>query len=980
LTDQQYRLQSTAQEPERLGRPQPTSRAARLWQLRLVRFGTVAGSCTLLQLLLLAGLVHLGLDQVIANGIGFALSAQLNFVLSARLTWRDRQPRHAAQARSATRARVRAWGPRWASFNVIAVAALAVNELVFALATHGGAPLIAASLLGIVTGAAVTFTANHLVTFRRSPAERTAAIGAEHRPALDEIRARARQDGVAFFLPAYNEAANLRTIVPRTVAYFDHLACPFTVTIVDDGSTKDDTFETAEQLAHAYPGVVQAVHHPQNRGYGAALHSGIRAGLKTGHGLIAFCDADGQFDIESFGTLVAALQDAQADLSAGYRIARADSLARRLMGRGWHWLSSVVLGFTAARDVDCGFKVFTRPLLRDLEPQITGDYAAVSPELLARAVSADYTVTEAGITHRPRVHGEQTGARPKVVLFSLIRLFRLRLTLRQAQAQAQAQAQPQVRARPGPAAAGMPERAPRRTPRDKVAWAVGGAATLLSVLAYAVTDRLHGVLLYADSISHLEIARRVVSGTSPGLAQLGYVWLPLPHLLMLPLVWIDPLYHNGFAGSAVSMVAYIAATVLIYKITYRLARQKLAGVVAAAVFALNVNMLYMQSTPMTEALLFCLLAAMVYCVQQWADTDRYQYLVWGGVTAAAATLTRYESWPVLACLLLAVAFIAWHRQRGQRDLRLRLAGGLDRLVAFAVVAFSGVLAWVIWNWAIFGSPLDFQDGTYAKPSNWVSKGEPAIGHWMVAIKTYWFAMLDNETLLVLLLAAAGLACVIAREWRTVRGVGRSLPVLSLLVLLPFFVLSLYSGQRPLHVPQIEGDFYNVRFGLIMLVPAAIGAGYLVGVFRRWRPVAWVAAGLVLALTVSLGVSTLRKDNVVTFIAARETLTSQPVLAQDTIAYLNGHYTGGLVLMESFGNERIAFQLPSSQLVYEGSYRQWRPSLRDPAANHIDWIIARCGNDPSPDQVCLALGRRQLGPYQQVYVSPGRDYRVYRLRK
>jgi putative flippase GtrA len=974
LTDQQYRLQSTASEPERLerqperlGLPRPASRVARLWRLRLVRFGTVAGSCTLLQLLVLSGLVHLGLDQVIANGIGFALSAQLNFLLSARLTWGDRPPRYAAHARSATRARVRAWGPRWASFNLIAVCALVVNELVFALASRAGVPLIAASLLGIMTGAAVTFSANHLVTFRPGPSARTAEIGTEHRPTLDKIRARTRQDGVAFFLPAYNEAANLRTVVPRIVAYFRHLACPFTVTIVDDGSTKDDTFETAEQLAHAYPGVVQAVHHPHNQGYGAALHSGIRAGLETGHGLIAFCDADGQFDIESFGTLVAALQDDRADLSAGYRIARADSLSRRLMGRGWHWLSRVVLGFTAARDVDCGFKVFTRPLLRELEPQITGDYAAVSPELLARAAAADYTVTEAGITHRPRAHGEQTGARPKVVLFSLVRLFRLRRTLRRTR----------VRARATASAAGMPERAARRTPRDKVAWAVGSLATLGSVTAYAVTDRLHGVLLYVDTISHLEIARRVVSSTSPGLAQLGYVWLPLPHLLMLPLVWINPLYHNGFAGSAVSMVAYVAATVLIYKITYRLARQKLAGVVAAAVFGLNVNMLYMQSTPMTEALLFCLLAAMVYCVQQWADTDRYQYLVWGGVTAIAATLTRYESWPVLACLLLAVAFIAWNRGRGRGGLRLRLSGAQDRVVAFAVVAFSGVLAWLIWNWAIFGNPLDFQDGTYAKPSNWVSKGEPAIGHWMVAIKTYWFAMLDNETLPVLLLAAAGLACLIGREWRTLRGVGRTLPVLSLLVLLPFFVVSLYSGQRPLHVLQFEHNLYNVRFGLIMLVPAAIGAGYLVSVFRRWRPVAWVAGGLILALAVGLGASTLRKNDVVTYIGAREMVTTAP---DPVIAYLKGHYTGGLVLMQSFGNETIAFQLPSNQLVYEGSYRQWRPSLRDPAANHIDWIIARCGHDPSADQVCLALGRRQLAPYRQVYVSPSRDYRVYRLRK
>jgi len=521
-----------------------------------------------------------------------------------------------------------------------------------------------------------------------------------------------------------------------------------------------------------------------------------------------------------------------------------------------------------------------------------------------------------------------------------------------------------------------------RVQHDRTAWGVALAATVISVVAYVITVRLHGVLLYVDSISHLEIARRVVSSTSPGLAQLGYVWLPLPHLLMLPLVWSGPLYQNGFAGSIVSMAAYVATAVLIYKIAFRLTGRKFAGVVAAGVFALNVNMLYMQSTPMTEALLFCLLAAMVYCVQQWADTDKYQYLIAGAVAALSATLTRYESWPVLACLVIAVVFIAWQRRPGGLTPKLRRAGTQDRLVAFAVLAFAGIVAWLIWNWAIFGNPLDFQDGAYAKPSNWVSSGEPFIGDWVIAAKTYWYAMVDNETGPLLLLAAAGLVCLIAREWRTKKSFARSLPVLSLLVIVPFFIVSLYGGQRPLHVLQISSDLYNVRFGLIMLVPTAILAGYLVGTLQRFRPVMYVAGTLVLALAVGLGAGLIRDHNVVTYTAARETLTSTTTLEQSpVVAWLKTHYTGGLVLMESFGNENIAFQVPSDELVYEGSYRQWLPSLRDPSANHVEWIIARCGSDsPGPDKVCQALGKAQLSSYSLVYATAGHDYRVYRLEK
>jgi Dolichyl-phosphate-mannose-protein mannosyltransferase len=526
------------------------------------------------------------------------------------------------------------------------------------------------------------------------------------------------------------------------------------------------------------------------------------------------------------------------------------------------------------------------------------------------------------------------------------------------------------------------ERAEVRVKHDLAAWGVALAAAVMSVAAYIITVRLHGVLLYVDSISHLEIARRVVSSTSPGLAQLGYVWLPLPHLLMLPFIWSTPLYQNGFAGSIVSMAAYVAAAVLIYKITFRLTSRKFAGVVAAGIFGLNVNMLYMQSTPMTEALLFAMLAAMVYCIQQWADTDKYQYLMAGAVAAVCGTLTRYESWPVLACLVIAVVVIAWQRTHSRLTPKIRRAGTQDRLVAFAVVGFAGIAAWVIWNWAIFGNPLDFQDGTYAKPSNWVSSGEPFIGNWVIAAKTYWYAMMDNETGPLLLLAAAGLVCLIAREWRTKKTAARSLPVLSLLVIVPFFIVSLYSGQRPLHVLQLSSDLYNVRFGLIMLVPTAIGIGYLVGTLQRFRPVMYVVGTLVLALAVALGAGLVRDHNVVTYTAARETLSSATVLEQEpVVAYLKTHYTGGLVLMESFGNENIAFQVPSDELVYEGSYRQWLPSLRNPSANHIEWIVARCGrNSTGPDQVCLALGKAQLGNYSLVYATADHDYRVYRLGK
>jgi hypothetical protein len=280
--------------------------------------------------------------------------------------------------------------------------------------------------------AGANFTINHFLTFRDIAVRRkeSSEPGLERRPRAGETRMRLRYESVAFFLPAFNEAANLRELVPRIVEYFDDLVRQFMVVIVDDGSTTDDTYAIGEHLAHTYPTHVQVVHHANNNGYGGALKTGIRASLETGHSLIGFCDADQQFEIESFGTLLAALKQQDADLAVGYRLARADSLKRRVMGRGWEWLSALALGFSAARDVDCGFKLFTRTMLKEIAPRLRQDYAAVSPELLARATSAGYRIAEAALTHKPRTRGRQTGSDLKVVLMSLIQLFELRLILR----------------------------------------------------------------------------------------------------------------------------------------------------------------------------------------------------------------------------------------------------------------------------------------------------------------------------------------------------------------------------------------------------------------------------------------------------------------------------------------------------------------------------------------------------------------------
>lgn len=198
--------------------------------------------------------------------------------------------------------------------------------------------------------------------------------------------------------------------------------------IVDDGST-DHTGQVAARLADRFEGRVIVAAHRVNQGYGAALQTGIQSGLETGLEAIGFMDADDQFSAEDVPRFLDCMTDTGADLVVGYRQVRADNLRRRLMGRCWHHLSRLLLGFSI-RDVDCGFKLFKTDALKIMAPLLTSRSATISPEIMAQACRHHLQVAEVPVHHRPRRHGRQSGANPAVIWKSLASLLRLSYRLR----------------------------------------------------------------------------------------------------------------------------------------------------------------------------------------------------------------------------------------------------------------------------------------------------------------------------------------------------------------------------------------------------------------------------------------------------------------------------------------------------------------------------------------------------------------------
>jgi putative flippase GtrA len=951
---------------------------------RQLLFVCVGASCFLAQYGTLTALSLAGMDRTLANALGFALSAQLNFALSARLTWGDRASTVA-----------RALWARLASYNGTALIALGVNTLAFTLAYRRLGNLPAAGL-GVLSGMCVTYFVCDRLIFRSRGA--LAHVGgsaqleantpsARHAPAAADLRGSvvtevipgvgsapttamagngvplapgtAPIDGVTIVMPAYREEQNLAATVADFLEVPAAAGIPHCVVVVNDGSP-DRTGAVAERLAAENPGRVLVTHHEVNRGYGPAMSTGIATALAwTGYRWLFLTDSDGQFRARQLPAFLDVARQERADAVVGFRPSRADPLYRRVNAALWTAASRLLLQ-VGIRDVDCSYKLIDRRSLDGIK--LNGAAATISPELIAKLRLREARIVERAVDHFPREHGEQTGAKLSVILLSLVSLLALAVEI-------------------------LGQRAPGRLlqrllhPKDTLLAVTTVAAAGASVASYLYFVHRHVTLDYPDAISHLLIARRVLYASTPGVAQLGAVWLPLPHLLSLPFIWVGAWYYSGFAGSVISMASYVVTVRYVYLTATSLTGSRTGGLVAAITFGANPNVLYLQSTPMTELLLIACIAATVYYLLRWCRTGNYMDLAATAAAALLATLTRYEGWVLCVAVAAVVAYVSWHRAGdatpdwAARSAWQRWKAGFwaseAHLIFFGSLALSGIAGWVLWNAVIFSDPLYFQTGQFAKPSLWVSHADKAIGHWGVSLMTYLFAMADNIGYGALAFGVVGFLFYLGHTRLRID----SIAPMVLTVFLPFFVYALYSGQRPLHVTQINGDLYNVRFALLMTIPTAIFMAYPVAVISRdergWQRLADHAALVLAAVACS---ALIARGGIATLTEAINFRAAPAQRANAAAAsWLRSHYNGGLVLMESFGNETVAFssQIPSSQIIYEGSFRQWGADLAHPAGHGIRWIYMR-RTPGSQDEVFQRLhGSPQLAGYRLVYTDPDR---------
>jgi 4-amino-4-deoxy-L-arabinose transferase-like glycosyltransferase len=483
-----------------------------------------------------------------------------------------------------------------------------------------------------------------------------------------------------------------------------------------------------------------------------------------------------------------------------------------------------------------------------------------------------------------------------------------------------------------------------------VAW----SALLVSLFALSFSYSRGLMLLYGDAVAHLHIARRIIDSINPGLRQLGSVWLPLPHLLLVPFVARLEWWQSGLAGAFPSMGAYVLSVAGIY----RLARFWLpphSALIAVMFLGLNPGLLYMQTTAMNEPLF---LAEMIWSVVLLIEYGRAfeadeskraaKLLICAGVVLAGAVFTRYDGW--------IFTFLAWLVALGKMLRRKRWdsqAGGA--FVLFTVMLAVAPLVWMGYCSRQFGDPLDFLRGPYSAKAIELRTATPGAPHYpgwhsMPVAALYFLKAAELGAVplrfanLLLILSVAGSMLAVIR-WRG-RG---SMTAMLLWLPLPFYAYSIAYGSVPIFIPLWwPHSWYNTRYGMEMLPIFALSLAFMVGVIADWiarlKPsvAPWIPAVVALLIVADSTVLLRAKPLVLD-----EAIANSRSRIQFEVAYANAlaALPPKSMILAYTSEHAGAFQragIALKRTINESDYYEWAPALKNPA-QAADYVIATDGD-------------------------------------
>jgi hypothetical protein len=527
--------------------------------------------------------------------------------------------------------------------------------------------------------------------------------------------------------------------------------------------------------------------------------------------------------------------------------------------------------------------------------------------------------------------------------------------------------------------------------------------TCVSFLSFLYYFRRGDILLYGDAVAHINIARRVFDSRTPGLLQLGTVWLPLPHLLMVPFLLSNWMWKTGVGGSIPSMAAYVLGTLGIFRLIrdgFGSAAQsdpmiRFAAWLAAIIYVANPNLIYLQATAMTEPLYLALFVwAMVYFNEFVQESARpgenilrlpaSAPLVKCGFCLAGACLTRYDAWFLTVAMCVAALPVTLQAKR-----RGHTHG--SELTKFILLAAAAPLLWLTYNAIVYRNPLEFANGPYSAKA--IEQRSPDASHpGSHDLRTAFSYFLKSAELnlgagiwqkLWILLALGGV--IAGLTWKQTRD--ELWPLLLLGIPLPFYSLSVAYGGVPIFMPVWwPFSYYNVRYGLELLPAFAVFAAVAVYfavqmVQRRAFRFAAAVAGLIFVVASYASIWSAPVCVSEGVVNSRARISVERELAD----FVKALPPDSSVLMY-LGNHVGALQqagVPLRRVINEGNHRTWKQpadleglwerTLANPA-KYADFVIAFEG-----DAVSTGVQKQDLIPLAVIHTSGEPKATIYRTR-
>jgi len=528
----------------------------------------------------------------------------------------------------------------------------------------------------------------------------------------------------------------------------------------------------------------------------------------------------------------------------------------------------------------------------------------------------------------------------------------------------------------------------------------------VSVISYLIFLRNDfQFLALNDSIPRLNIARKVVDNLTPGLGQLGAIWPPFPHILNVPFIWNDWVWHTGISGSAISMIMYIMGGYFSYHLCKEVLSSKKAGILGFLAYLSNPSLWFLQASPMSESFFLTTMMGGMYYLICWIKKRDFRLLLICAIYIIFATLTRYEAYVFGLVSGIFVVIVGVYSQFF--SIEKKKGPYLDGIVTiFGTLSVIGILSWMLYLALIFGDPILFvraytSKGTISRylgaglEKNERTTSQPVQRN-RVSENTDYKEKVKNAVLSTtsstLLMNGFFITVfsIVVGSFIMIYDIIRGSPEKRMIVLyvfclglamFTFIAYGVYSRFiPPLEAPSLklstffESKMYdslrfNIRYGYNVLPVVIVFFSY---VFYRYR------------LLFVIGIVVLVINTILPFTSQFNSFfLLQKQFKYNSQSHINAQefskmYDGGYILISDIDNQYFIFNtgIQYRYFIHEGTQNYWLTSLRNPKT-YARWIILNQPNKRDAVRDYLQIINRIEDFYSKEYNRRG--FEIYKIR-